>query len=129
MFDQIASAVKTILPKLYGDPLLAKIVTYRKYNGVSFDPTVGFNVERWKTYSVKAIKLTSPLQSKTATGYEGGRTVVQGGETLFMIKSEDLPDGISVKDSILDERNVTYNVKRIEPIFGLLTKITAVSSV
>lgn len=131
MFDQITSAVAGILPGLYGDEQLAKDVLYRKYGGVAFDASKGFNVESWSSSTIRAIKLSSPLTSKTSpsAGYESGRTVIQGGETLFMFKTSDLPEDASTRDTILDSRKVVYNVKRIEPIFGLITKVTAVSSV
>ena len=129
MLEQIQQAVTSILPRLYEDGNLTRDITYRVFNGTSFDTDKGYNVEQWTSYSVKAIPLEAALTGRKVSpvAFSAVNTALQRGNTVFMFRTADLPDKVSLRDTIVDDIT-TYNIFKITPVFGIITLVEVVSN-
>ena len=120
LFKQIEGPTKNVLNQLLADPNLSSMVTYRKHLGQTFSVAHGHNVDTYEENTVPTLKLKHNQRSiATAQGD------VEAGDPLFIFRYSDMPEGLSLKDQIVDESGAVLKVKDISDIFKLAVSITA----
>lgn len=124
IFKQIQGAVNSILPTLYTDEDLTTIITWKKFKASVFNETEGVNEDTYTDFAnISAIKVEREIGSKNAgRTFPPGPWAVASGDVQYLFQFEDVPDGASIRDLIVDG-DITYNVKRIYPVFGLIVKV------
>lgn len=125
MFSQVTKAVNSFLPKLFDDPDLPVTVTYQRFNASEFDEAQGYNVDTYDEYSIKAIRVDNRSQAMSGRtrDYLPGAWQMQMGALGYIFRTEDFPEGASLKDMITDGVH-SYSVANVEPIHGLITRVT-----
>ena len=118
-FSQIEGPTKAVLDQIFADPDLAKEITYRRFKSQQFDPAVKANVTL-----TDDIKLTVVRLSHTTASQLVGQGPIQVGDELYLINGPDVPEGMSMKDDIVDENGQEQTIKSINDIFGLATSVT-----
>jgi len=127
IFSQIRGAVNSILPSLFGDPDLTTTVTWRVFQNSEFDEDQGVNVDTYVDFkTISAIKVEKEMHG--SGNYLAANVASQMGITLgdniYLFQAEDVPTGASVRDVIVEtDVSMTYAVKKIYPVFGLITKV------
>ena len=123
IFGQIQNAVNSILPQLYTDEQLTTTVTWRKFAGSSFNEASGVNEDTYTDSTIKAIKVEKEVGSTNAgRSYPPGPWSMASGDIQYLFKPESVPEGASIRDLIV-EGDMTYSVKKIYPVFGLIVKV------
>ena len=123
IFGQIQNAVNSILPQLYTDEQLTTTVTWRKFAGSSFNEASGVNEDTYTDSTIKAIKVEKEVGSTNAgRSYPPGPWSMASGDIQYLFKHESVPEGASIRDLIV-EGDMTYSVKKIYPVFGLIVKV------
>lgn len=122
IFGQVKSAVSSILPGLFADPDLAIDVTWKMFAGSVFDEAQGVNVETYTDYALSAIRVEKEIGSIQTRAAPPGPWMMSIGDVVYLFKSEDVPAGASIRDSLVDGE-YTYGIKKIFPIFNLITKV------
>lgn len=127
IFKQIQGAVNSILPTLYNDEDLTTIITWKKFKESTFDANEGVNVDSYTDYKeISAIKVEREIGSKNAgRTFPPGPWSIASGDVQYLFQFDDIPDGASIRDLIVDG-SITYNVKKIYPVFGLIVKVDVV---
>lgn len=123
IFGQIKNSVNSILPQLYNDPELTTALTWRKFSGSTFNEEAGVNEDTYTDSSVVAIRVEKEVGSTNAgRTYPPGPWSMASGDIQYLFKYESVPDGASIRDLIVDG-DMTYSVKKIYPVFGLIVKV------
>jgi len=122
LFGQVKNSVNSILPGLFSDPDLAISVTWKVFSGSVFDEDQGVNVETYTDYVLSAIRIEKEIGSIQTKSVPPGPWMMSIGDVVYLFKSSDLPSGVSIRDGLVDGE-YTYGVKRILPIFNLITKV------
>jgi hypothetical protein len=124
IFAQIQSAVDSILPQLYEDDDLTSVVVWKKFTSSDFDEDEGVNVDVYTDYEdIKAIKVEKEIGSNSpGKTYPPGPWSMASGEVQYLFQHDDVPEGASIRDLIVDG-SFTYSVKKIFPVFGLIVKV------
>lgn len=122
LFSQIARSVNSILPRLFGDPDLASTITWRLFTGSDWDDSAGMNVEAFTNFDLISIRIEKEVGSMRTSKFPPGAFMMSTGDLVFLFEAGDIPSGASIRDQIIDG-DMTYGVKRIEPVFGLITKV------
>lgn len=124
IFAQIQSAVDSILPQLYEDDDLTSVVVWKKFADSNFDEDEGVNVDSYTDYEdIKAIRVEKEIGSNSpGRTYPPGPWSMASGEVQFLFQYDSVPVGASIRDLIVDG-SLTYSVKKIFPVFGLIVKV------
>ena len=127
IFKQIQGAVNSILPTLYNDTDLTTIITWKKFKASVYNETEGVNEDSYTSFSnIAAIKVEKEVGSTNAgRAFPPGPWAVASGDVQYLFQFDDVPDGASIRDLIVDG-DITYNVKKIYPVFGLIVKVDVV---
>jgi len=126
IFSQIQGAVNSILPSLYSDEDLTTNVTWKKFKGSEFNEEEGVNEDSYTEFkSINAIKVEREMGSKNAgRTYPPGPWSIASGDVQYLFQFADVPADASIRDLVIDnETGITYNVKKIYPVFGLIVKV------
>lgn len=127
IFSQIQNSVNSILPTLFEDEGLTTIVTWKKFVSSEFDEDQGINVDTYKDYkSIRAIKVEKEMygQGNYLAANVASQMGVSLGDNIYLFKASDVPTGASIRDVIVESSiGMQYAVKRIYPVFGLITKV------
>lgn len=118
-FSQIEAPIKAVLDQLFADTRLRDDVTYRKYTGQAWSDEDGASVSTFSESELPVIRLQH-LQSSKFVGIGS----IEAGDQLYLIRSTDAVEGMSLKDEILDEMGNTQKIKSLNDIFGLAMAIT-----
>lgn len=127
IFSQIRSSVNSILPSLFGDDDLTTTVTWKVFVSDEFDESQGINVDTYRDYAgIKAIKVEKEMHG--SGNYLAANVASQMGITLgdnvYLFQADDIPTGASIRDVIVEtDYGMQYSVKKIFPVFGLITKV------
>lgn len=127
IFSQIRGAVNSILPSLFGDPELTTTVTWKVFAESTFDEDQGVNVDTYRDYkSIAAIKVEKEMHG--SGNYLAANVASQMGITLgdniYLFQASDVPTGASIRDVVVEtDTGMSYSVKKIFPVFGLITKV------
>jgi len=124
IFDQIQGAVNSILPTLFEDEGLTSLVTWKKFTDSVFDEGHGVNVDTYvDTKDISAIRIEKEIGASNAGRiYPPGQWATTTGDVQYLFQFADVPDGASIRDLVV-EGGITYNVKKIYPVFGLIVKV------
>lgn len=127
IFKQIKGAVNSILPSLYSDPELTTTITWKKFKSSVYNEEEGVNEDAYTNFTgIAAIKVEKEIGSTNAgRTFPPGPWAVASGEVQYLFQFGDVPDGASIRDLIVDGA-ITYNVKRIYPVFGLIIKVEVI---
>lgn len=127
IFKQIQGAVNSILPTLYNDEDLTTTITWRRFKDSSFDPDEGVNVDTYTNFAnISAIRVEKEIGSKDAgRTYPPGPYAISSGDVQYLFQFDDVPEGASIRDLLVDG-SITYNVKKIYPVFGLIVKVDVI---
>jgi len=127
IFAQIKSSVNSILPSLFDDPDLTTMVTWKRFENSAFNENTGVNEDTYKDFkSIPAIRVdkdisTSKFVQNRLSASQMGLAV---GDNAYLFEADSVPEGASIRDIIIEESTgMRYSVKRINPVFGLITKI------
>ena len=118
-FGQIEGPIKSVLNELFNDQELRKMVTYRLYDGQEFSEEEGYNVNAFKETSLPVLRLKHTFNSSFI-----GISNVQVGDQLYLVRFEDAPIGLSLKDEVKDENGVIQKIKSVDNIFNLAYAVT-----
>lgn len=122
LFSQIARSVNSILPRLFGDPDLATEITWRRFNASEWDNDAGINVETFDDFTITSIRIEKEVGSMRTNKFPPGAFMMSTGDLIFLFEAGDVPSGASIRDQIVED-GLAYGVKKIEPVFGLITKV------
>ena len=122
MFGDIKASVLPVLESFFTDTELARTIIYRRYVGETFSSELKYTVASYSDVTIPAIRMVHTARS--AANAPGN---VQAGQVLYMIRAEDAPDGMSLKDLIIDG-DETLSVSVINDIFGIVFEITVEAS-
>lgn len=127
IFKQIQGAVNSILPTLYNDADLTTIINWKRFKGSAFNEEEGVNEDTYTTFSdIAAIKVEREIASTKAGRYwPPGPYGLSSGEVQLLFQFADVPEGASIRDLVVDG-SITYNVKKIYPVFGLIVKVDVI---
>lgn len=126
IFSQIQGAVNSILPQLYEDEDLTTIVTWKVFSSSVFNEDTGVNEDTYAdTTGIKAIKVEKEIGSTNpGRAFPPGPWAIASGEVQFLFQHGDVPANASIRDLIVDgDTGITYNVKKIYPVFNLIVKV------
>jgi hypothetical protein len=118
MFGEVKTAVQEVLDMFCTDVDLRRMITYRKFSGVTFSATTRQNVSTYINTVLSAIRLVHDLRSAQASAGE-----VQAGQPLYIIRGSEAPADMSKKDLILDDGN-TLKVAIIQDLLGVCYLVT-----
>jgi len=121
-FSQIKSSVDSVLVKLFADPDLPVTVLWKVFVGSEWDEDQGVNVETFNPVSVQAIRVEKEVGSIQTKTVPPGPWTMAIGDVVYLFKSGDVPQGSSIRDLLIDG-DYTYGIRRILPIFDLITKV------
>jgi len=119
LYTQVAGPTKAFLNQLMADKDLSRPVTYKRHKKTTFDETKGHNVTTWDSFPMPATKLLHNQRT-----VEVSNSKVEVGDSLFLIRGDDSPDGMTLKDQIVDEDGMKFRLKGIDNIFGIAVSIT-----
>ena len=122
IFEQIRGPVESFLDELLGSIEFSEEVTYRRWDGESFNSTLGYNVATYTESVLKASRLRHNSRSVAVATAD-----LQAGDEVFAFKSEHVPTGMSLKDLIVDENSVTMKVKALDNVFDMVHFVTVES--
>lgn len=124
IFAQIQSAVDSILPQLYEDEDLTVTITWKVFASSEFNEDTGVNEDTYTDYTdITAIKVEKEIGSTNpGRSYPPGPWAMASGDIQYLFRHNHVPDGASIRDLIV-EGNQTYSVKKIFPVFNLITKV------
>ena len=122
IFRQVKGPTESVLRQLLADTRLSEQVTYKRFDSESYNSSLGYNVASYTSYSLTGINLKHNSQSVAVA-----TTKVQVGEPVYVFNAEDMPDGISLKDVIVDSKGNELKVKAIQNIFDIAVSITVES--
>ncbi len=129
IFKQIQGAVNSILPSLYTDEDLTTDITWKKFKSSEFVEEEGANVDAYTNFTnIKAIKVEREIGSTNpGRAFPPGPWAIASGDVQYLFQFADVPDGASIRDLVIDnETHITYNVKKIYPVFGLIVKVDVI---
>jgi hypothetical protein len=129
IFSQIQGAVNSILPSLYTDEDLTTSVTWKKFVGSVFNEEEGVNEDSYKDFTkINAIKIEREMGSRNAgRTFPPGPWAISSGDVQYLFQFADVPTDASIRDLVIDnETHITYNVKKIYPVFGLIVKVDVI---
>jgi hypothetical protein len=121
-FGQIRSSVNSVLPRLFDDPDLPVSVTWKVFTSSIFDPDLGVNVEVYTDFEITAIRIEKEIGSIQTKTTPPGPWTMAIGDVVYLFKYIDVPSGASIRDNLVDGE-YTYGIKRILPVFNLITKV------
>jgi hypothetical protein len=123
MFKQVKRSVNSILPRLFGDEDLVTEVTWKVFTSSTFNESTGVNEDQYEDSELTAIRIDKDIGSSNAgKNFPPGPFAMSTGEVQYLFESGEVPDGASIRDVIVDG-SLVYNVKRIVPIFDLITRV------
>lgn len=122
IFGQIKVPVVAALDELLNDEDFSAEVTYKRYTGQSFNEDEGHSVS---TYS--STKITMSRLRHNARSALVATASVQVGDFVFICKADDVPEGMSLKDLIVDGDGNVFPVKDINNIFDMAVVINVES--
>lgn len=127
-FRGVEVAVNKLLTSLMSDEALARDITLRRFTGQTFDADEGHNVNTYDDTTIRAIKLQHSDLSRQILGdrlQASGQ--LQVGAVIYLVKFDDAPGKLSLKDLINDSGEEGIKIKKLENIFELAWAITAES--
>jgi hypothetical protein len=101
------------------DTALRSQITYKRFDTQEYSNALGYEVNSYTEYSLDAIRLSHTQASNLV-----GVGTIEIGSQLYLLKGDDAPTGMSLKDEIVDEFNELQKVSNITPIFGLAVAVT-----
>jgi len=124
IFAQIKNSVNTILPRLFSDEDMVTLVVWKKFKDSAFDDTEGVNVDTYTDFKdVPAIKVEKEIGSRNpGMTFPPGPWSISSGDIVYLFQDKDVPSGASIRDLVIDG-SITYSVKKIFPVFGLIVKV------
>lgn len=125
-FGGVVVEVKKLLDSLMSDKALAQNITLRRFTGQTFNTTLGHNVNAYNDTAIKAIKLKHNDNSRQILGdrlQASGQ--IQVGDIVYLIRFDDAPGSLSLKDLINDGSETGIKIKRLKNIFDLAWAVTA----
>jgi hypothetical protein len=127
IFQQIQNAVNSILPTLYNDEDLTTIIIWKRFKDSEFNEVSGANEDTYTDFkNISAIRVEKEIGSRNAgRTFPPGPWSVASGDVQYLFQFADVPTGASIRDLIVDG-DITYNVKKIYPVFGLIVKVDVV---
>ena len=128
IFKQIQGAVNSILPTLYDDEDLTVDITWKRFKGSVFNEDEGVNEDTYTDFTdISAIKVEREMGSKdSGRTFPPGPWSIASGDVQYLFQFGDVPEGASIRDLIVEVvggQTITYNVKKIYPVFGLIVKV------
>lgn len=132
IFKQIQGAVNSILPTLYNDEDLTVNITWKRFKGSTFNEDEGVNEDNYTDFTaISAIKVEREMSSKNAgRTFPPGPWAIASGDVQYLFQFGDVPAGASIRDLIVEidsdinvGQEITYNIKKIYPVFGLIVKV------
>ncbi len=118
-FDQIAVPVRGVLDQLFADPDLTQDITYKRFRKRDWSDDVGANVTKFRSFPLTAVRLRHTERSKLV-----GMSKIEVGDEVYLLRGDDVPSGMSLKDELVTEFGVTQELKDLTDIFGLATAVT-----
>ena len=114
----ILKSANASIQKLFSDGNLSKEVTYKSFQGSSFDTELGMNVDVYINHTVLGIytekeKLVIPAP---------GVSPITATESAFLFRYADLPQDPSKRDYIVDG-NSSYAIEAIKKILNIAFRI------
>ena len=122
LFTPVKNATLSFLPKLTRDPNLATTITWRVFLRAEFDEDQGVNVEKYRDYQVPAIRIEKGVGVQQSRNFPSGNLTMAVGDSDYIVDDRDKPPGVSIRDVIVDGE-ITYQIRRMLPVFNLLTRI------
>jgi len=122
IFRQVKGPTESVLRQLLADTRLSEKVTYKRFDSEAYDRSLRYNVASYTSYSLTGINLRHNSKSVAVA-----TSRVQVGEPVYVFNAEDIPDGISLKDVIVDENGNELKVKAIQNIFNIAVSVTVES--
>ena len=126
IFSQIKSSVNSILPTLYNDTELTTPVTWKVFSSSVFNEELGYNEDTYISFTnIRAIRLEREMgASMFGRTFDQGNYSLATGEVQFLFQHSDVPASASIRDLVVDgDTGLLYSVKKIWPVFGLITKV------
>lgn len=123
LFSQVFPQIRAVLTALFNDDVLPEDVTYRSYAGQTFDSGAGRAIDAYDETTLVAVRLRHNKRSQSVSN-----TQVEVGDVLFMFDFRGFPVGYSLKDQIVDEAGLKYDIKGIDNIFELAISCTVKGS-
>ncbi len=121
-FAQIQNSVNSELTRLFNDPDLPIDVTWKEFLDSEFDSDLGVNVTTYTDYELKAIRIEKEIGSVQTKTTPPGPWTMAVGDVIYLFKHTDIPSAASIRDNLVDGK-YTYGIKRILPVFDLITKV------
>jgi len=121
-FSQIQNSVNSELTRLFNDPDLPIDITWKKFLDSEFDADLGINVTTYTDYELKAIRIEKEIGGIQTKTTPPGPWSMALGEVVYLFKHTAIPSGASIRDNIVDG-DYTYGIRRILPVFDLITKV------
>ena len=127
IFKQIQGAVNSILPSLYNDEDLTTTITWKRFKSSEFNESEGVNEDTYTNFAnIAAIKVERETGATSAgRHWPPGPYGLASGDVQYLFQFDDVPENASIRDLIVDG-DITYNVKKIYPVFGLIVKVDVV---
>lgn len=122
LFAPVKNVTLSFLPKLTRDPNLATVITWRVFQESEFDEDQGVNVDRYTDYQVPAIRIEKGVGATQSRNFPAGSYTMAVGDSDYIVDDRDKPAGVSIRDVIVDGE-ITYSIRRMIPVFNLLTRI------
>lgn len=115
LFASVTPKIRNILEQIIGSALVNRTITWKLYQGDSFDSGAGYPVSQFTEYTgINAARTVHNTKSAKAVGGE-----VEVGDAMYLVRNEELPDGISMKDEIVDtDDSVTLKISNIQWVFS-----------
>jgi hypothetical protein len=99
------------------DPAIREFITYRLWVSQSYDSAQGHTVDSYTEYSdTKTLRIRANADMTILN-----QAVLEAGDLLFVMDPADTPDGVSLKDQIVDANDRTYKIKDIKHVFEVAT--------
>ena len=119
----LKSASKSI-EKLFSDSNLISSITFKSYQGSTFDPDTGLNADLYIDFSILSIRTEKKRLILGSPGEMGG---ISGTEVNYLIRAEDMPTEYSTRD-VITHNSTNYSIEKITPILTLAFKIQVVGA-
>jgi hypothetical protein len=120
LFKSVAPHIARILNDIISSEMVRVLVTYKKHTGDAFDSTTRRGKATFTSYTnTPTAKISHTTKSAAMLGSK-----IQSGDLMYVIQASDLPDGISLKDEIIDDTKV-MKILDIQWLFSFGVVLTA----
>lgn len=114
-YRQIKKGIDSVAPKLFNDPNMTVLATWKVFKESIFDTAQRKNVETFTDFSVRVVKVMKEFNSTAPRALVPGAGGLIQGEIRFIVEKGKAPDGYTNRDLLIAE-GVTYAIDELTEV-------------